>query len=693
MLTPSAMSTPLRRIEGPQKVTGTARYAAEAAEVAPLHLRPVQATIARGRVTTIDVAAARTLPGVVAVLTPDDAPRLADAGDPELVVLQNAVVHHYGQYIAAVVAETSEVAVQAAALVTVDYDEAPQVTDISRLLGEGYAPAMIANLEPADSMIGDADAALAAAPVSIRARYTTPIHHHSPMEPHASVARWDGDRVVLHEASQSVAEAQRTIATLFGLDEQDVEVSSPHVGGGFGTKGFLDAGTVLAVLAARSLPGRAVRFVLTRREMFETVGHRPATVQDLALGAERDGRLTAIVHEAVGHTARFKEYAEHTAAVSRTMYAAPHRRTTHRLVPLDVDTPLPMRGPGEAPGSFGAECAMDELAVALGLDPVELRLRNEPATHPENGLPWSSRNLASCLRRGADRFGWADRDPAPRASLSDGWWHGTGVAAAAFPTIRFPGSTASIRFGGDAGGGHYEVGIGAADIGQGARTVLTQIAADALGVPVSRVTVTIGTTAVPKGSMTGASSGTVSWGSTIVEAAERFRDKWGHDPDGDAEADASTPDNPWEGKLAMAAFGAQFAEVAVHADTGEIRVPRMLGVFAAGRILNPQMARSQFLGGMIWGLSMALHEESVLDPRFGHVVNHDFAGYHIASCADVGAIEAEWVEEDDPYVNPMGAKGIGEIPIVGVAAAIANAAYHATGVRVRSLPITVDAFL
>jgi xanthine dehydrogenase YagR molybdenum-binding subunit len=678
-----AMGTSIRRVEGPDKVTGTARYAADQPVDTPLHLHPVQATIARGTVTGIDTTAARALPGVVGIVTPDDAPRLADVGDPELVVLQDHEVHHRGQYVAAVLAETPEIAREAADLVVVTYDEAAQTTAFDEHSPERHPAAQLANFQPPASEIGDPDAALDAAAVTVRATYTTPVQHHNPMEPHATTACWDGESVELHESSQGVGAARDSVAALFGLDAEHVHVAAAHVGGGFGTKGFLHAGTVLTVLAARTVPGRAVKRALSRREMFETVGHRPATVQHLALGASADGRLDVFAHDVVESTARIKEFAEPTATGSRAMYAAPHRRTSHQVVPLDVDPPTYMRAPGEAPGSFGLECAMDELAVALGIDPIELRLRNEPEVHPESGLPFSSRNLVACLRRGAERFGWASRPTEPRTQLVDGWWHGTGVAAATFPAIRFPGSTAVIRF----ARGRYEVEIGAADIGQGARTVLTQIAADALGVPADRIAVAIGHTDLPTGSGAGGSSGTASWGSTIAEAADRFRDKWGEDPEEGSEADAATPDNPWAGELAMAAYGAQFAEVAVHADTGEIRVPRLLGVYAAGRILNPTLARSQFLGGMVWGLSMALHEQSVVDPRFGHVINHDLAGYHIAAHADVREMEAEWIDEDDPYVNPMGAKGIGEIGIVGTAAAIANAVHHATGVRVRSLPM------
>lgn len=700
MIDAHAMGTPLRRVEGREKVTGRARYAAEAAATAgaadtgALHMSPVRATVARGRIERIDPAAALAVPGVVAVVTHDSLaeagiPPLVDVGDAEVAVLQDREIHHRGQYVAAVLAESSEVAREAADLVTVNVTANAHHAAFDEHDPGRYVPEHLGNFAPPATGVGDPDAGLDAAAVVLRRTYRTPVEHHSPLEPHATTARWDGDRVDVHESSQGVGEAQRALTELFGLEPGAVTVRSPHVGGGFGTKGYLHAGSVLAVLAARTVPSRTVRFVLSRREMFETVGHRPTTVQHLALGADGEGRLSTITHDVVQSSAHHKEYAEPTATMTRSMYAAPHRRTSHRLVPLDTDVPTYMRSPGEAPGSFGLECAIDELAVELDIDPIELRIRNEPSAHPESGLPFSSRGLVACLRRGADRFGWAERDPAVGSRLVDGWWRGTGVAAAMYPAATFPGSRATIHF----DRGRYDVRIAAADIGQGARTVLTQIAADALAAPADAVTVHLGDTDLPASTMAGASSGTASWGSAVVEAADRFRDKWGDDPSDGAEADAAALGNAYSGEYAMAAFGAQFAEVAVHADTGEIRVPRLLGVFAAGRILNPTLARSQLCGAMVWGLSMALHEESVVDPRFGHVVNHDLAGYHIATNADVGAVEAEWIDEDDPYVNRMGAKGVGEIGIVGVAAAIANAAHHATGVRVRSLPITLEAFL
>ncbi|MGH8147127.1 MAG: xanthine dehydrogenase family protein molybdopterin-binding subunit, partial [Rhodanobacteraceae bacterium] len=435
---------------------------------------------------------------------------------------------------------------------------------------------------------------------------------------------------------------------------------------------------------------RPVKVTLTRQQMFQLAGYRTPTIQRIRLGADREGHLAAISHDVVEQTSRIKEFAEQTAVPTRIMYAAPNRRTTHRLAKLDVPVPSWMRAPGETPGMFALETAMDELAIACKLDPIELRIRNDAETEPESGKPWSHRDLVGCLREGARRFEWDRRDPAPRARLRDGWLIGTGVAAATYPRYRMPGSVAAIRYEAD---GRYTVRIGAVDIGTGTWTALTQIAADALDCPVDAIALDIGDTNFPNATVEGGSSGISSWGTAIVAAARAFRDKHGADPEAGAEASAASPDNPEEERLAMHSFGAHFAEVAVNAATGEVRVPRMLGVFSVGRIINPRTARSQFIGGMTMGLSMALHEHSVMDVRFGEVVTHDFAEYHIAAHADIEDIDAIWLDESDPHSNAMGSRGIGEIGIVGAAAAIGNAVWHATGIRVRDLPITPDKLL
>ena len=513
------------------------------------------------------------------------------------------------------------------------------------------------------------------------------------MEPHANIAIWAATGLTVYCGSQGVHGAQQSLAALFGLETSSVRVISPHVGGGFGSKVYLHPDIVLAVMAAKELASRPVKLALTRRQMFSQVGYRSPTIQRVEMAADASGRLLAIAHDSIEQTAKIKEFAEHATRSTRVMYAAPVQRTTQRIAALDVPVPGIMRAPGEAPGMFALESAIDELAIACGIDPIEFRIRNEPDTDPASGLPFSSRNLVTCLQEGARGFGWRPRDPAPRARREDGWLVGTGVAAAIYPMFRLPGG-AAIRAHPD---GRRTVSLGAADIGTGARTALMQIAADALDVRIKDVELRIGDSDLPFTSGAGGSSGTISWGTWIVEAAaelkERLADGGGVLPPDGLEVAIQGSANPYLEQVSMYTFGAHFAEVRVREDTGEVRVARMLGMYDAGRIVNPRTARSQLLGGMTWGLSMALHEHSFVDPRFGHVINQDFAGYHIAANADVGRIEVHWLDEPDLYFNPVGAKGIGEIGIVGTAAAIANAVYHATGVRIRDLPITLDKLL
>jgi xanthine dehydrogenase YagR molybdenum-binding subunit len=670
-----AIGTSLDRRDGPQKVTGTASYADEYRFDNSLYLFPVQSDVARGRVTRIDASTAEALPGVVAVLTHENAPRLADTSDRELAILQDGEVAFRGQYVAAAVAETLETARYAASLVRVSYDEEPHDVELRANRNDLYAT---------DTEEGDFDGAFSFATVRLDETYTTPMEHNNPMEPHATVALWEAGDLTLYESTQGPHWARATIAQVFGLDRDRVRVVAPYVGGGFGSK-VTHANTILAALAAQLVQGTPVKFALTRQQMFSGVGYRTPTIQRMRLAAGPDGRLTAISHDVIEQTAKTKEFAEQTAVATRTMYATQSRRTSHRLAALDVPVPSWMRAPGEAPGMYALESAMDEMAIMCGLDPVEFRIRNEPEIDAETGLRYSSRNLVACLLEGARRFGWANRDARPRARQEGRWHVGAGVASSTFPVIRFPGSVARISY---AGGGRYIVEIGAADIGTGTWTALAQIAADALGAGVEDIELRIGDTALPEASVEGGSSGIASWGSAIFEAARVFRDMHGHSPSEGNQAQAAAPDNPDAANYAMHAFGACFAEARVDADTGEVRIPRMTGVFAAGRIINPRTARSQIVGGMTMGVGMALHEESVVDARFGHVLNHDFASYHIPANADAGQFDIAWIEEEDPHVNPMGSKGIGEIGIVGSSAAVANAVYHAAGIRVRDLPIT-----
>ncbi|SDY89206.1 xanthine dehydrogenase YagR molybdenum-binding subunit [Micromonospora pattaloongensis] len=693
-ITPRAMGVAVDRFDGAAKVRGEARYAYEQPVDRPLYLYPLTAAVATGRIADIDCGAASAEPGVVAVLTYRNATRTAAIEDGELRILQSDEVAFRGQFIGGVVAETSEIARHAVSLVRVDYEERPHDVELREGRGDLRVPREVQPIFPMDTAEGDVDAALASAPVRVDQTYTTAWNNHNPIEPHTTIATWTGDRFTFYLSTQGVNGIQAAVAALFELGPDRVRVISPYVGGAFGSKARPHADVVLAALAARLVPDRPVKFALTRQQMFSQVGYRPPTVQRVRLGADAGGRLVALAHESIEPTSKLQEFAEHSTRATPTMYAAPNRRTRQRLAALDVPTPTIMRAPGEASGMFALESAMDEMAIACGLDPIEFRIRNDAQRHPHFGLPFSSRNLVACLREGARRFGWDGRDPTPGIRRTAGWLVGTGVAAATYPVLRLPGSMATIRVGPDE---RYTVLIAAADIGTGTWTALSQVAADALGVRVEQIDLRIGDTAYPKASNEGGSSGITSWGSAICEAADRLRDELarhgGAVPADGLEVTAAMPENPHISRYAMHAFGAQFAEVRVHAEIGEVRVRRQLGVFAVGRVVNPKTARSQLLGGMTMGLSMALHEQSVFDPRFAQVVTQDLATYHIASNADVGAVEVHWIDEDDPYVNPMGTKGVGEIGIVGAAAAIANAVHHATGVRVRDLPITLDKLL
>ncbi|GGZ98702.1 xanthine dehydrogenase family protein molybdopterin-binding subunit [Streptomyces subrutilus] len=689
---PTALGSPAPRREGREKVTGTARYAAEHTPPGCAYAWPVPATAARGRVTSLDTAAATALPGVIGVLTPYDAPRLGTWDDPTLHLLQDLRVPHRGWYVALAVAHTPEDARAAAAAVRVAYDTGPHDVTLRADHPHAYTPQDANGGHPAHREHGDPDTALTTAPVQVDCTYTVaPLHNH-PMEPHAATADWDEEHhhLTVHDSSQGAHPVRAALAALLKLTEDDITVVSEHVGGGFGSKGTPRPHVVLAAMAALHYR-RPVKLALPRAHLPATVGHRAPTLHRVRLGARADGTLTALTHEVTTHTSRIREFVEQAAVPARVMYAVPDVRTTHRVVALDVPTPSWMRAPGEAPGMYALESAMDELADALGIDPVELRVRNEPPTEPDSGRPFSSRHLVDCLRDGARRFGWTGR---PRPTREGPFLIGTGVAAATYPVLVSP-STARAHARPD---GHYLVEVDATDIGTGARTVLAQIAADALHTPLDTVTVALGHTGLPDAPLAGGSSGTASWGWAVHDACTaltaRLRHHHGPLPAEGLSASAdTTPSAPQTSPYARHAFGAHFAEVRVDTVTGEVRVRRMLGVFAAGRILNPRTARSQFKGAMVMGLGMALTEHSTMDAAFGDFTESDLAAYHVPAHADVPAIEAHWIDEHDTHLNPMGSKGIGEIGIVGAAAAIGNAVSHATGHRLRELPLTPDRVL
>ncbi|MEV6564733.1 xanthine dehydrogenase family protein molybdopterin-binding subunit [Streptomyces kronopolitis] len=683
------------RLEGLAKVTGAARYAGEIPFAELAHGWLVLSTIARGRIRAVEDAPVLAMPGVLAVLHHGNAPRVEGdytsplgSPDPVLQVFQHDRVPYVGWPVALVVAETPEQAREAAEALEVRYDQEPHEAVFAAGHPDRYTPQ--GSEPPAETAKGDLAAALAASAVVVDAQYTTPEEHHHPMEPHAAMARWEGGRLEVVDSNQGSAFVAQELAHLFSLDPASVRVRSEHVGGGFGSKATRP-NQVLAAMAATVLQ-RPVRVVLTRRQMFSLIGYRSPTAQRVRLGADADGRLRAFAHHAESVTSTVREFIERSADMGRVMYDADAHHTANQVVALDVPTPSWMRAPGEAPGSFALESALDELAEKCGMDPIALRARNEPETGPVSGLPFSGRQLQACFREGARRFGWADRDPRPGRRRDGRWLLGTGTAASQFPSRAAP-STAAVTAEAD---GDFTVRITAADIGTGARTALTLVAADALRVPPERIRMRIADSDFGPAMIAGGSMGTRSWSWAVMAAAGELREKLALGgaipPQGITVRSDTTAAIAALAATERHAFGAQFAEVAVDVSSGEVRVRRMLGIFAAGRIVNPLTARSQFIGGMIWGLSMALHEEAVRDRASGAPVGADLAGYHVAAHADVPPIEADWVDDPDES-DPVGIKGIGEIGVVGGAAAIANAVWHATGVRHRELPIRPDRVL
>ncbi|MGW7418689.1 xanthine dehydrogenase family protein molybdopterin-binding subunit [Streptomyces sp. NPDC054813] len=693
-----SVGTAHTRVEGRDKVTGAARYAGEIPFAELAHGWLVLSTVARGRIRAVEADTVLAMPGVLTVLHHGNAPHLetdydglmGNRPDPSIALFQHDRVPHAGWPVALVVAETSEQAREAAETLVVHYDR--EQHDIA--FADGRPDAYTAAGAPHAAAVtakGDLEAELARSAVVVDAEYSTPEEHHNPMEPHAATAHWDAGRLEVVDSNQGAIWVKGELANLFSLDPASVRVRSEHIGGGFGSKG-VRAHQVAAVMAA-TLLRRPVRVVLTRRQMFSLVGYRSPTAQRVRLGADPDGRLRALEHRSLNLSSTVHEFLEPAAMPARVLYDAPAHHTVHRIVRLDVPTPTWMRAPGEAPGSFALESALDELAEKCGVDPIDLRARNEPETGPVSGLPFAGRGLIACFHEGARRFGWADRDPRPGLRRDGRWLLGTGTAAATFHAGALP-STAAVTAEADGG---FTVRISAADIGTGARTALTLIAADALEVTPDRVRVLIGDSDFGPAMIAGGSMGTSSWSWAVTAAADELRGRLalggGIPPEGitvrsnTAEAVAALPQKERH------SYGAHFAEVAVDVMTGEVRVRRMLGIFAAGRIVNPLTARNQFVGGMIWGISMALHEEAVRDRASGAHVGADLAGYHFAANADVPLVEADWLPEDPDEDDPLVIKGIGEIGIVGAAAAVGNAVWHATGVRHRTLPIRPDRVL
>ncbi len=731
----SSVGKPLDRIDAVLKVTGKAEYAAEVAVANVAYGVIVTATVPRGRIRAIDTESAENAPGVVAVLTHRNAPRLPGGTkklgsiDRLLQVLQDDKVLYNDQPVALVVADTLEQAQHAAGLVKVQYDLEPFALDIEGEIPHAYPPEKLGDTAKPDSRRGDPDAALASAAVRVEQTYTTAAVHHNPMEMHSTTAIWQaGDHVTIYDATQGIFGVRKKVAALFGIPAENVRVISKFVGGGFGCKGSCWSHIGLAAMGAKVV-SRGVKIAIPRQQMFAFVGYRPRTIQKIALGAGKDGRLTAVRHQVFSETSRFDEFVEPSALQTRMLYACPNVATSHRLIRLDVATPTFTRAPGESTGTFALESAMDELAVALAMDPIALRLANYAEHDPDEGKPWSSKSLRECYRRGAERFGWSRRRPQPRSMRNGHWLIGMGMATATYPANQKPAS-AVARVLPD---GTALVQAGSQDIGTGTYTIMTQIAADALALPVERVRFDLGDTAFPETPVSGGSQTASSVGSAVKMAGLEVRKKLAEAAVADsksplfglkvdaidaadgalfAKADPSKRDAFGDivsrsGKPEIAAhmdnqnkedrkrysthsFGAQFAEVQVDEDTGEIRVARLVGAFAAGTILNAKTAESQFQGGMVWAVGLALQEHTWRDDRSARVTTRDLADYHVPVHADIPHIDVIMVDEHDPYVNEIGAKGIGEIGITGMAAAVANAVYHATGRRVRDLPITLD---
>ena len=693
----AVVGRPIDRTDGMLKVSGAARYAAEFSPSGLAYAVMALSTIPNGTIVSLDASAAERSPGVLSVLTHENAPKLPHGGKPPLEppagrtlsLLQDARVHYNGQPIAVVVADTFEHAVAGADVLKIRYREEEAELDFERAKASAHAPKKMPQGET-DLAWGDADAALAGAEVKLERTYTTPMEHHNPLEPHATVAAWDGERLTLYDSTQYISGVKQAVAKTLGIPVENVRVVSPFVGGGFGCKGSTWSHVVLAAMAARRA-GRPVKLVLARPQMFGPVGGRPQTEQRIVLGAKKTGELVAVRHDVVSHTSAMEDYVEPAAMPTRELYAAPNGATTHRLARLNLGVPTFQRAPGEATGTFAIESAMDELAYELGIDPLELRLRNYAEANPSTGKPWTSKRLRECYAEAAQRFGWSRRPARPRSLREGRSLVGWGMATATYPAHRRPAS-ASAKILPD---GSAIVRSGTQDIGTGTYTVMTQVAAEALGMPVEKVRFELGDTLMPPAGVSGGSTTVASVAPAVQAACQAAREKKAAAlaagrPHEVVEAQASAKAGEEEEKFASRSFGAVFVEAQVDEALGILRVPRIVAAYSVGRLMNAKLARSQLIGGLVWGVGMALTEESLLDERYGRYANNNLAEYHVPVNADIGEIDVSFCDEDDRTFNPVGARGIGEIGITGLTAAIANAVFHATGRRVRDLPIQLD---
>jgi xanthine dehydrogenase YagR molybdenum-binding subunit len=694
---------PLPRVDGRLKVMGKATYAAEFSVPDVTHAIVVSAPIGTGRVLAIDIRKTQGLPGVLGVVSHLNAPRLAyrphkggvdPANGERLHVLQDAEVRHWGQPVAVVIAETLEKAEHAASLVKIDYRT--ETPSLPMMVSASTGAVARAALEPTGSSYsanyerGNWQSALASADVRIDSEYSIGRENHNPIEPHATLARWEADRLIVYDKSQWVSNARDELAAVFGIPVENVQVICPFVGGAFGTTLRTWPHATLAAVAARHV-GRPVKLVLSREQMYYGTGYRPQTLQRVRVGASRAGRLEALIHEGYAETSRYEQFTEALLSASRHLYSCANLATRYRLVPQDVHTPTFMRGPGEASGVFALESAVDELAYALGIDPIELRLRNEPQRDEERNLPYSSRALRECYVTGAERFEWRRRRAQP-GTLRDGHWLiGLGMAVATYRALRSP-AAAQVRLLAD---GSAVVETSAADMGPGTYTSLTQIACDALELAPEKVRVVIGDSSFPRAPPHGGSQTMASVGSAVLAACLSARSKATELERSGAEISVTETSRAGDEqkRYSMHAFGAVFVEVGVDADLGLVRVRRAVGAYCAGRIINPRLAHSQAIGGIVGGIGMALMERTHVDTRDGRIVNANLADYLVPVNADIPEIDVVFVDEADSHVNPLGAKGVAEIPLIGVAPAIANAVFNATGKRIRSLPILPEALL
>jgi xanthine dehydrogenase YagR molybdenum-binding subunit len=731
------VGTPVSRLDGPLKVKGAAQFPAEVAMDAMVYAALVHSTIPRGRVTSFDTAAAESAPGVVLIMSHHNMPKIraipyfmeapkAAAGD-NLPVMQDDQVYWNGQPVALVLAETQEQADHAKSLVEVLYEVLPAVTSFAAAKAKGQEVGNFMG-EPLENTIGDAEAAFAAAPFQVDELYITPRQNHNAIEPHAVTVAWSGDELRVHDSSQCVSHTAWSLGHAFGLEEKQVHVTSPFVGGGFGGK-CLWQHQILAAAAAK-LAGRPVRLALSREGVFRVVGGRTNTEQRVAIGARKDGRFEALIQTGVVAMGYHNNVPEPFINPARTGYAAANFKLEVRVSTMDMLANTFMRAPGESVGTFSLESAIDELAHVIGMDPIELRLRNEPEKDPISGLPFSSRNVAEAYRVGAERFGWSRRNPEP-AQVKDGeWLVGMGVATATYPYFRMPGGVARLTL---TRNGKATVAIAAHEMGMGTATTHAIIVAERLGLPLDNVAVQYGDSQLPGTVLAGGSQQTAAIGASVIAAHRKLVEELlrlaGNDsPLAGLKADEVGGDNGGlcslrergrresyasilsraardevvvEGAASppletmhwsMHSHGAMFCEARVNCVTGETRISRFLGSFDCGRIINPKTASSQFRGGIIMGLGLALMEETQFDERNGRIANPSLAEYHIPVHLDVPDIEVIWTDIPDPH-TPMGARGIGEIGITGVGAAVANAVFNATGKRVRHLPITLDKLL